>query len=370
MVQILDNQRQPSLKERFGKSFAQTAQAGSQLIPQVLMQNQENQSLQRLTGKDLGGLSPEMKRIFVERLAKSPEHEKIYNALLAKGVSPEDAELYSILTTGGQTAFVKDILEEKKRGGKFPGQNLLGEEEGEEISPEKMASRELSNFLSQQDEGLTPAERVSRGKERYDTGLKSYQESGTKLRALTRDKQNIEILNSLNESKKLPADLSRLNVDKEGNLRLPFAASSEAQRYVKTLNEFSTGAKDTFGSRVTNFDLSQYLKRYPTLLNSEEGRRQLLQQMKIVNDINSIYYKNLKKTYDKAGGVRRIDTDAAESFAEKMSEQKIDELVQKFNDIGQFTVKPSAKDNKGKKIKNPQTGEVLVSDGENWLPME
>jgi hypothetical protein len=160
-----------------------------------------------------------------------------------------------------------------------------------------------------------------------------------------------------------------LNVNKEGNLALPFAASPEAQRFVKTLNEFSANAKDTYGSRVTNFDLQQYLKRFPTLLNSEEGRRQIIEQMKIVNEINSVYYKNLQDVFSKAGGARKIDSDVAEDLAEKRSQQSISELVKKFDSIGTFTSLPAASEFKGKKFRNKETGEVLISDGVNWTPV-
>lgn len=287
--------------------------------------------------------------------------QRTKEALISHGISPEDADLYARLTTGGQTQFAKDILEQRKRGEK-----AVNKIQEREVEPEA----ELEEVLSTQDEGLTPAEKISRGKERYTSGLKIYQEAGTKLRGMTRDKQNLDILNKLNASGKLPKNFGRLNVDKEGNLKFAFLGTPEAQRYQKTLNEFSTGAKDTFGARVTNFDLAQYLKRYPTLLNTEEGRRQLLQQMKIVNDINSVYYKNLKDIYDKAGGVRKVDADVAESLAERKSEKRINDLVQKFDAIGEPTSMPSASENKGRKIRNPETGEVLISDGENWIPEE
>lgn len=159
-----------------------------------------------------------------------------------------------------------------------------------------------------------------------------------------------------------------MNVDKEGNLKLPFLASADAQRYVKTLNEFSSGAKGTFGARVTNFDLAQYMKRFPTLLNTKEGRRQLLEQMKLVNQLNSVYYKNLKKVYDEAGGVRNIDSDRAEYLAEKLSEPITEQLTQKFKQIGQFSSKPSPAEFKGKRIRDKETGEIFISNGENWIP--
>ena len=236
------------------------------------------------------------------------------------------------------------------------------------IEPPKNIKSEIKKYVSSQDKDLLPSEKISRGKERYDTGLKFYQEAGEKLRGLDRDKERLNILEDLSKSQKLPSSLGRLNVDAEGNLRIPFLATPQAERYVKTLNEFSSGAKDTFGSRVTNFDLTQYLKRFPTLLNSPEGRKQLLDQMKIVNQINSVYYKNLKNVYDQAGGVRNIDSDAAERFAEQLSEGKIKELSDKFSRIGQFTSLPEASEFKGRKIKDTATGEIFISNGTEWEP--
>jgi len=428
-VQIIEENRKPSTAEKFNKAFGALLQGGQQIMDQqaqkkalmgenqaiqeltgknlsgiqdpkirqqavqIALQGQNQQekfnqesgkneeynkniteAIHRLTGQDLSGLPPDMQKIYLDKIARSPNHDKLKDLFIKQGASEDDAELYSYLTTGGQTEFVKKLMEERKRG----GQGIINQEDQipspkeleKPISVEKKFDNELSEYLSMQDEGLLPSEKIARGKERYDTGLKQYQESGNKLRSLARDKEGLDILEGLNNSKKLPKDLARLNVDDEGNLRLPFATNPETERYVKTLNEFSKGAKDTFGSRVTNFDLQQYLRRFPTLLNSEEGRRQLLDQMKIVNQINAVYYKNLKDVYDKAGGVRNIDTDAAERFAEKKSDKKINELAEKFKEIGQFSSKPNASEFKGKRIRDKDTGEILISNGTDWIPAE
>jgi hypothetical protein len=329
-------------------------------------------ALNRLTGMDLSGLTPQMQTEFLKKHLKTPEHDKIRDLLIKEGVEPEEAELYSYLTIGGQTELVKNLLESKERGRGGSFKSGVGIGEISENGPQQKESfdSQFKKHIAQQDLGIKPSEKVSREKERYDTGLKQYQEAGTKLRGMARDKERLDILETLSNSKKLPKDLERLNVDEKGALRFPFLASPESQRFVKTLNEFSSGAKDTFGSRVTNFDLSQYMTRYPTLLNSGEGRRQLIQQMKIVNDINSLYYKNLKDVYDKAGGVRKLDADAAERFAELKSEDKLNSLIDKFNIIGEFPTRPSASEFKGKKIEDTETGEIFISDGTDWIPQE
>lgn len=292
--------------------------------------------------------------------AKQMEKNKISKSLQSQGLSPADAELYMELTKGGQTAFAKDILENRKRG---MDQSPKRSEESRD-----MTDKDMEEIIAKQDEGLLPSEKVKRGKERYETGLKPFQEAGSKLRGITREKQNIDILESLDKTGKLPKDFGRLNVDESGNLKLPFAASPEAQRFVKTINEFSQSAKETYGSRVTNYDLSQFMRRFPTLLNSADGRKQLYQQMKIISDINSVYYKNLKNVYEKAGGVRNIDTDLAEALAEKASAPQVDKLAKKFETIGEINTLPNPSEFKGRKIQDEKTGEIFVSDGNEWVP--
>jgi|SRR5271170_667122 len=368
------------------KGKQESAETARKLQREQVEDEIANEAIFKLTGQDLSGLPRDMQKAFVQQFARTPDFQNVRQALKKSGASEEDADLYTYLTIGGQTALVKDLLEKQKRAGNI-GQKLPGSTEEQEFVPseEEMTSseekpiserktiyNELDDFIKKQDIGLIPSEKIARGKERFDTGLKQYQEASTKLRGLSTDKSRLEILEDLNKTDKLPKGLGRIAVDNEGNLRWQTAAlaSPEAQRYVKILNEFSSSAKDTFGSRVTNFDLSQYLKRFPTLLNSKEGRRQLLQQMKIVNDINSVYYKNLKDVYDKSGGVRNIDADVSERYAERLSEREINKLTQKFKEIGEFESKPSALEFKGRKIRDKKTGEVLISDGENWIPKE
>lgn len=370
MVTVLN--KVPSFGEQFargsGRALGSALSGAAEGYAQKQALEKENEAVERLTGKNLRGLSPESRKTFIERLSKLPEQRSIKDALIKQGISEDDAELYSILSTGGQTEFAKALFESKKRG-MAPGIYKQDQEQPkEELSPEESLDKELQHVLSEQDKGLTPSERVARGKERYTTGQKVRSEATTRLHGLTRDKERLGILESLNSSDKLPKDLSRLNVDADGNLRLPFTASSEAQRYVKTLNEFISGAKDSFGARVTNFDLATYLKQFPTLMNSKEGRKQLLQQMKIINDINSVYYKNLQKVFDKAGGARKIDTDVAESIAEKMSEPQIEKMSSKFGEIGTFSSLPNPSEFPGKTMRDKDTGELFKSDGQNWIP--
>lgn len=369
---------EPSKKlEALRSALAPYGEAGQEMLQQrVAIQQQEmNEKQQDVLGRVLSGEKPEAKdlakltpenQLKVLQMHKNKETGRgIYNMLINAGLPEETAKLYQGVaenaTTGGLSEIVKTAVDLAKRtnvGKGLPGEEMNSEED-----------RELNDILAHQDEGTTPAEKIKRESERFKIGQPIRQEAGTKLRGFSRDKERLGVLESLNKSEKLPKDFGLLNVDQGGNLRLPFAASPEAQRFVKTLNEFSASAKDTYGARVTNFDLAQFMKRFPTLLNSEEGRKQILDQMKIVNEINQVYYKNLQDVFSKAGGARKIDSDIAEDLAERKSEKTIDELVKRFDEIGTFSSQPAASEFKGRKIRDKKTGEVLMSDGENWIPV-
>jgi hypothetical protein len=378
MVQILQRNR-PTFGEQIGAGFQGGIESGVKTGLQNFLQKQqeERQFAQQLgLQKHRAELERQLQadKLRGEYEADEGSYKKIKDAFGEKF-----ADIWLASPTGARTELTKAALEANARG--IDLEKILGvadqmrefnnpefQFEGIEEDPERQLQDEISKIKSEQDTELLPGEKIARGKERYATGLKEYQEAGAKLQSMSRDKERLDILENLNKSEKLHKSIGRINVDKEGNLKFPFLASPEAQRYVKTLNEFSAGAKDTFGSRVTNFDLAQYMKRYPTLLNTTEGRKQLLEQMKIVNQINSVYYKNLKNVYDKAGGARNIDTDVAERLALEQSEKKVNQLSEKFKQIGQFASKPAASEFTGKRIRDKETGEVFVSDGENWIP--
>ncbi len=393
MVQFIDIGEDPSV--RIGQQLGGLVKEGFEGFQkgrETAANEREIKSFEQEFGTKISR-NPDIQKIQISELLKgkmqkemneqktginSEEDQRIYSTI-ENEFGTEAADLYSAATPGGKTKFLDHLLRAKKRGEKFDlkyGDNFeTPEEEPESFEdieePESKISnfnKELKEHLLKQDEGLLPEEKIRRGEKRYDTNLKFYQEAGTKLRAFAADRDRFNVLESINTSDKLPKNLGRLNVDTEGNLRAPFLANAETQRFIKTLNEFSQNAKDTFGSRVTNFDLAQYLKRFPTALNTKEGRRQILQQMRLVNQINSVYYKNLKNVYDKAGGVRNIDADAAERFAERISEPKIAAISEKFKEIGQFSSKPSAEEFPGKKIRDTKTGEVLISNGADWIP--
>ena len=178
------------------------------------------------------------------------------------------------------------------------------------------------------------------------------------------------MLNDLNESKKLPEGLGRLNVSyKEGNLVVPALANAETQKYIKTVNQFLNKAKDTFGARVTNFELDRFLQQLPTLANTEEGRREILKQMKYFNSIQNTYQSELQKYIDEKGGIRNVDWDAAKRRAEERARPQIEEAKKQFKNSEKIAQDLYEKKLTDVKAKTPKGFVVVEKDGQfGYIP--
>ena len=295
-VQILRASEKPqkvSFGQKLNEGVGRALEFSSQMLQAKEKERQhheENEAAKKL-GIDLSGIrDPKIRQEAVAEHLKGMNQQALqqqkkqelqqqdfedYSAIEGR-FGKNFADIWKAASTGGRTELLKNAIEAARRGedinarlkgipeNKEKASQLSSETEmlgnQKPSNPEMKVEKEFENYLKTQDEGLLPSEKIKRGQERFSTGLKQYQEASAKLRNLKADQDRFGILESLDKSKKLPEDLERLNVDDEGNLRLPFLASPESQRFVKTLNEFSQGAKDTFGSRVTNFDLAQYLR--------------------------------------------------------------------------------------------------------------
>ncbi len=365
MVQIIPAAPQkPSFGSQLGLSLGGGLGSGFQQAISSMMDNKKQNKLQDLLIK--GGASP----IEAALVARSPKgaQSNFLNKLLGKKTNvyqepdygfDQDLEFEDRHTEGEPQGDERVDLEESMLGKYF-------EPVYEEEETSGSVFKDIDKYVSTRNEGLTAKDASISDKDRYDKNLPLFEEFDKHKESLNRNEERYNIMSSL--SSKLPKNIGRINVNEDGNLRFPFLANSETQRFVKTLNEFAKGAKDTFGSRVTNFDLEQYMRTFPTLLNSEDGVKQILKQMKIVNDINKVYNNSLSEVFDRAGGIRKIDYDVAKRYAEKISKPKIESLVKKFQEIGSFEALPAASEFKGKRIKDKKTGEILISDGNEWVP--
>jgi len=278
--------------------------------------------------KAFSRLTPEAQQLYMQRQRSVPEVGKLSGLLESFGMAPEEAqknaELYSSLTAGGQTQLATALIDNIQRN--YAPQEGIAQQQG--------AQEEAFDFpQSRVFEGLTPKERVARQKEVYNDNVGFYKEHVKSIDSGEKQARSLKQLDTLNKSGKLPEGKQRWNVDlKTGDLRIPALATPEAQLYAKIVNDFTTQAKDSYGARITNFELNRFLMRLPTLANTKEGRELIHKQMSITQDLSNLYNNSLKQVYDHYG-LRGIDAQEAEKIAEDMIAEKKEALLREYDNI-------------------------------------
>jgi hypothetical protein len=200
-------------------------------------------------------------------------------------------------------------------------------------------------------EGMIPAEKIKWQNNNEKENTKELKKLEDKNKAYRNNSLLINSLTKVNESKKLPSGLSKgLQIDRDtGEIRptaqLLGVINPETELYVKNLNQFVKGAKDFFGTRVTNFDLQSFMQQLPRLSNSEQGRRLILKQMQLVNDLEAVHSNELDKAikhYGRNANYIDISRTVDERVAQKESALlgKIDNVVEASNQIEKMSKNP------------------------------
>lgn len=376
----LQQRGQRSLQERQNKQFGNVL---NEVLSDVNLQENPSAFLQALASAQAQGVPSDviaqygtLGKILQGGQQKSPFGAKSRDELVTlfekfgmpNEVAERSADLYSNLTTGGQTDFANRLLDHIQRGnpgggGLFDIKDNFTETVTDPSNPKNdLEIRESDQFNFPEInpfQGLTPSEGIKRQKELFDVNSKLYKETQEQLKDYKTAERSITQLSNLNNSGKLPKGLGKaLNVNyKTGDLRVPSFANPETQLFVKTVNEFIRGAKDSFGARVTNFELDRFLQQLPTLANTEEGRRLILKQMETVNSINQLQGDSLKETFNHYG-LRGIDNQQAEVIAEDFRKPRENALIEEFYNV------PKQQQDYMVKIQTPKGKIAIEVDGQ------
>jgi hypothetical protein len=188
-----------------------------------------------------------------------------------------------------------------------------------------------------QPNNLTQAERVKWENNNEKENNKELKATAEKKKAFRTNDNLINSMTQVNDGKYLPDGLSKLIiVDPESGDIRPTAQllkiqNPQTELYVKNLKQWLKGAKDFFGARVTNFDVSSFMQQLPSLLNSEQGRRLILKQMKYVNDLESIHNNTLNEALKKYG--RTANYSQITGVVDQKVAEKEEDLMGKINNL-------------------------------------
>ncbi len=392
-----DRQTRNTLAGRFGEEFRniRDPESRKQMLAGSLQKERDTlgsqSDLERM--KKEYELKENLERSLLQEKAKMEELSLPDYQMVEERFGKEFADLYRSAPTGGKTELLKVGLEALLRGENI--RDIFNKHEmssvQEKINQEPLEEDGVEHFKSpvsikekipeknQFPEYQLPiGSKIPKEVESYKKDLRRenaeiFKDNISKQKALNSEKSHLKILNSL--SKKVPDGIGRVFINKHGEIR-PFAqilklVPPEAERFVKTVNDFITGAKDIFGARVTNFDLQSFKSRLPSLINSGKGRQQIIRQMEIFNEIEGDYHDALKKVYQHYG-MDNIRQEDAEKIAEGLIAEKEKKLREELDHIGEevfdLSEMPNAMENANRIIEDDQ-GNRYRSNGNSWEPL-
>lgn len=360
MVQILPEV--PGFGKQFAQNLGKGFSTGLDFTAQMMQErHKQNQRKKLIEGIEGGQSSPQFK----EQLGGEQSEQQFLEALpqieqhLGRELTPKDID---------QLWSQAQQLQEHKQG---------------QTRPEDSFEKAKKSALA--DEGELARIYTAKGKEESKQRFQEKKEMEPKIEALQSKVNNLESeamdfgrLNELfapeNDDDYPPSwavglfmKNGELNENILGNL------STNAQEAVKLIANRVTGLKDTFGSQITGFEVRKFMERLPSLLNSAEGRRRVLRDLDIGNEINQLHAQGVLDIIDRYGGAGEISMSKAESIFKKENAKQLKELRQEYinPESGSFSelTPGTARRNRDREVIDPETGQKFRSDGSNWIPV-
>lgn len=308
-----ERQTRGALSDRFGEEF----------------KNIKNPDVRNLLLK--AGLDKE--KIAGDYEADSKNYETMKNAF-----GPKFADVWLATGQGERTNLTKAALEARSRGidleqiigQRDPSNNDQIPTEGREPTTKK---GEVPDYkLSTQ--GMNPKEIVDFKSALRKENMPIWKEAVDNLGDYKELNRDISILEKINEKKNLPEGIEKLLIDPETGAPYPLGTiikspNRDVQQWAKTIARQATRAQTAFPGRVTNFDLAAYMRQFPGLFNTYEGRKVILEQMKLSNKANLLMSQAMDKVYSKHKLSGITPEDAFEQ-ARSMVEDKLADIDQQL----------------------------------------
>lgn len=114
---------------------------------------------------------------------------------------------------------------------------------------------------------------------------------------------------------------------KKFHLDIPALQSADSQEFVKLSNDFLRNAKDIFGARLTNLDVSTFLRIVPELSQTKEGRERIINNMRAFDAAAKIRSDAMNRIIKENNGKRPANLDA---LVEESISPQLDQIAERF----------------------------------------
>lgn len=259
------------------------------------------------------------------------------------GLDPQVAQQASYAPESVLKEFTKQHLMAPSREAYASALQSLLQPEGQQAEQESLLGEQQPQQLGKAPaklKGLTEAQATKLA----ELGLKQKESQKKEVReAFKFNKEEMkEIVSKARAAKTNLQDLARLEeLDKEGKLDtpgyveflkrsgfdIPALMNPGSEEYQKITQTFLRDAKTYLGSRISNFELEQFLKTIPSLSQSPEGRKRVVSNLKRINRTALEYNNALKDVIKENKGVPPLDLQSA---IEDKVDKKLDKVAEQF----------------------------------------
>lgn len=261
-IQFIEQNRKPTFLEQLGTGI-EGFQSGFKEAKEKQLKERRNLAYSKLLrGEELD--EEEQKILPLEAQAKAAEiSKKNYSEQLKEKKEKEESR----------------ILGKKRRG-----EELTLEEE-ESLSPASHRSllTQEKPVFEQESEKLA-AQRASKSATEIENDYEAYQVEDLRLRKQER----------LAESKNLPTPMMVKTLETFG-IPLSVLGNPQGEEYAKIEADYVRDVSKVFPGQIRVYEIQAYLKTVPTLMNSDEGKKSIIQNRKILNEAKKIRYEAYKK---------------------------------------------------------------------------
>lgn len=331
-----------------------------QIIPQ--------EGLAEMLGQNLGGgISSGMQMLIQSKLKSMAEREKLNRlqsllGLPSHAAAPTEeivrAEEITEAPAPLKPASVPAAAEQVAMPARIP------EISDEQILAISTIDPQMAKLLQTQKESRTKAE-AAKFKETRDIR----KDVLAQQRAAKETDMRLDRMDQLNKEGKLVTPLYNTALKKLG-LDVAVLKNPASEEYDKLSNDMFRNIREIFGARITNLEVSAFLKTIPTLSNTPKGRERIISNLKKLNKGAELRAQEMRKIIKENQGVPPYDL--AEQIEERVG-PKLDKLsvdfikgpIQEQKEI-QFSTMPKADQYPNKIITDTVSGKRYKSDGKTW----
>lgn len=350
MAQIFN--RPPSIGESIGTGLGTGISSGlQQLLSSKLQEIQNQKGASQL--QSIFGFSPEESQFFVSRPELLSEYLKRGGGMAAAQPQQESA-----------MAPLQELMPPEQSGiqalqqqlGINPSQAMAEQAQQQPQQPESQALQQQSGKkptlrevftqpTAAEKRDLKKIEIAERKAKAQEEQFKQKEEREAKKTAFKETKaERKQIIDKARAARQNLHDLNRMEeLEKEGKLDtpgyveflkrsgldIPALLNPGSEEFNKIAANFIRGAKDTFGSRISNFEVEQFLRTLPNLSQSPEGRKRVIANLKYLNRADIEYNEALKDIMAKNKNIPPLDL--LEQVDLKV-DKKLSKLADKFKE--------------------------------------